>query len=67
MDTLYFDLSHKGGRFKPLNATNGGPWHKRHAIGQNRSTLEDYRLAGKRRRAQYIKFVPEGFRSRRKS
>ena len=45
MDTLYFDLSHKGGRFKPLNATNGGPWHKRHAIGQNRSTLEDYRLA----------------------
>ena len=30
MQTLTFDLSKKQGPFKPLNATNGGPWHKRY-------------------------------------
>lgn len=45
METLKFDLSKKGGKFKILNATNGGPWHKRHAPDQFRSNLEDYKAA----------------------
>ena len=28
-----------------LNATNGGPWHKRHANDQYRSNFEDYKAA----------------------
>lgn len=42
METLKFDLSKKGRQFKILNATNGGPWHKRHATDQYRSNFEDY-------------------------
>ncbi len=45
MDTIKFDLSKKAGKFKILNATNGGPWHKRHASDQYRSNLEDYKNA----------------------
>jgi hypothetical protein len=45
METLNFDLSKKGGKFKLLNATNGGPWHKRHALDQARSNLLDYKAA----------------------
>ena len=45
MDTLKFDLSKKSGRFKILNATNGGPWHKRHVDDQWRSNFEDYKAA----------------------
>lgn len=45
MDTLKFDISKKYGAFKPLNATNGGPWHKRHANDQYRSNFEDYKAA----------------------
>ena len=45
MDTLKFDINTKYGKFKILNATNGGPWHKRHANDQYRSNLEDYKLA----------------------
>ncbi len=45
MDILKFDLSREGGKFKILNATNGGPWHKRHAGDQLRSNLEDYKAA----------------------
>jgi len=45
METLKFDLSKKGGQFKVLNATNGGPWHKRHATDQWRSNFEDYKAA----------------------
>lgn len=45
METLRFDLTKKLGAFKPLNATNGGPWHKRHANDQKRSNLEEYRAA----------------------
>ena len=45
METLKFDLSKKGQRFKILNATNGGPWHKRHATDQYRSNFEDYKAA----------------------
>ena len=45
METLKFDLTKKYGAFKPLNATNGGPWHKRHANDQYRSNMEDYKAA----------------------
>ena len=45
METLKFDLSKKGGHFKVLNATNGGPWHKRHATDQYRSNFEHYKAA----------------------
>ena len=45
MQTLKFDLSKKLGSFKILNATNGGPWHKRHAKDQFRSNFEDYKAA----------------------
>jgi len=45
MEKIKFDLSKKGGKFKVLNATNGGPWHKRHASDQYRSNLIDYKAA----------------------
>lgn len=45
MQTLTFDLSNRQGPFKPMNATNGGPWHKRHSNQQYRSNLEAYKAA----------------------
>lgn len=45
METLKFDLKTQYGKFKILNATNGGPWHKRHANDQHRSNFEDYKAA----------------------
>lgn len=45
METLKFDLSQTGRQFKILNATNGGPWHRRHAIDQWRTNFEDYKAA----------------------
>lgn len=45
MESLKFDLSRPGKRFKILNATNGGPWHKRHANDQYRSNFADYKAA----------------------
>ena len=45
MNTLKFDLSAKGRPFKLLNATNGGPWSKRHANDQFRSNYESYKAA----------------------
>lgn len=45
METLSFDLSKKGNIFKILNATNGGPWHKRHANDQYRSNFKEYKAA----------------------
>ncbi len=45
METLKFDTSKKLGKFKILNATNGGPWHKRHTTDQYRSNFEDYKAA----------------------
>ena len=45
MDTIKFDLSNTAGSFKILNATNGGPWHKRHANDQYRSNFEAYKAA----------------------
>lgn len=45
MECLKFDLSQNCGKFKILNATNGGPWHKRHATDQYRSNFEEYKAA----------------------
>lgn len=45
MDILKFDLSKRCGKFKILNATNGGPWHKRHATDQTKSNFADYKAA----------------------
>ncbi len=45
MDVLTFDLSQEGKPFKLLNATNGGPWHKRHVYDQVRSNFDDYKAA----------------------
>jgi len=45
METLKFNLSDNGKKFKILNATNGGPWHKRHAGDQYRSNFDDYKAA----------------------
>ena len=46
METLRFDLSKPCGSFKPLNATNGGPWYNRMASDQKRSNIKDYKAAG---------------------
>ena len=45
MQTVKFDLTQKGIPFKILNATNGGPWHKRHANDQYISNFETYKAA----------------------
>ena len=45
MDVLKFDLTKHGGKFKLLNATNGGPVHKRHATDQARSNFDAYKAA----------------------
>ncbi len=45
MQTLKFDLTKEYGKFKKLNATNGGPWHKRHIATQYRSNFESYKAA----------------------
>ncbi len=45
MVKLQFDTAKAGGAFKILNATNGGPWHKRHADDQWRTNLSDYKAA----------------------
>ena len=42
---IIFDKQNVQGDFKPLNATNGGPWHKRHANDQYRSNMESYKAA----------------------
>ena len=45
MEQLKFVLQQEGAAFKMLNATNGGPWHKRHANDQLRSNFADYKAA----------------------
>lgn len=45
METLIFDLNKKYGKFKIMNATNGGPVHKRHAKDQWRSNFNEYKAA----------------------
>ena len=46
MEKIKYDLQKKYGSFKILNATNGGPWHKRHATDQFRSNFDDYKAVG---------------------
>ena len=45
METLQFDLTKEYGPFKPMNATNGGPWHKRFSKKMYRSNYEEYKAA----------------------
>ena len=45
MEKLRFDLTKNDGKIKVLNATNGGPIHKRHANDQYRSNFEAYKNA----------------------
>ena len=45
MATLKFNLDEKYGKFKILNTTNGGPWHKRHVTDQLKSNLKNYKAA----------------------
>lgn len=45
MQTLKFDVDKSFGEFKFLNATNGGPWHKRHANDQWLTNFEKYKEA----------------------
>ncbi len=45
METLHINLTKTYGEFKRLNATNGGPWHKRGVATQFRSNLEEYKAA----------------------
>ena len=45
MSVLHFTSTRQPSPFKPLNATNGGPWHKRHAIDQWKSNFETYKAA----------------------
>lgn len=45
MERIIFNTSKGYGKFKILNATNGGPWHKRHAEDQYRTNLKDYKAA----------------------
>lgn len=45
LSVLTFDLTKKGNKFKILNATNGGPVHKRHASDQRRDNFETYKAA----------------------
>lgn len=46
MDTIKFDLSKKYGSFKPMNAVNNGPIHKRHTDDQKRSNMDTFTAAG---------------------
>lgn len=45
METIVFDLKKPCGDFKPMNAVNNGPIHKRHANDQYRDNIEAYRAA----------------------
>lgn len=45
MNVLKFNKEKKYEGFKPLNATNGGPWYKRHVTDQFRSNFDNYKDA----------------------
>ncbi len=45
MKTLKFDLNKNFGKFKILNATNGGPFHRRHTNTQFRTNFQEYKDA----------------------
>lgn len=45
METIRFDMADHYGDFKPMNAVNNGPTHKRHANDQKRSNLDTFTAA----------------------
>ena len=45
MEKLTFHLEKSYGKFKILNATNGGPFHKRHTKDQWRTNFQEYKAA----------------------
>ena len=45
MEILRLDPAVSAGAFKPMNAVNNGPVHKRHANDQYRDNLAAYRAA----------------------
>lgn len=45
METLQFDLTKEYGKFKMMNATNGGPWRNRRAVTQYRTNIVEYKAA----------------------
>ena len=45
MDTIRFDLTREGRRFKPLNCTNGGPWGRKAVHDQFRTNFDAYEAA----------------------
>lgn len=45
MENIKFNLSNKGGAFKILNATNGGPWTKEVEDEEARSNFKTYKAA----------------------
>lgn len=45
MEKIIIDVSKKYGTFKMLNATNGGPFYKRHAKDQWRTNFAEYKAA----------------------
>lgn len=45
METLKFNTNKKEGEFKILNATNGGPWYKRHVNDQWMTNFDEYKAA----------------------
>lgn len=55
MEHLKFNLSKNDGKFKIMNATNGGSCHKRHANDQCRTNLDDYIVSA----ADGIKYITD--------
>ena len=45
MENIKFDLSKRIGKFRPMNAVNNGPVHRRHANDQEMSNLNHYKAA----------------------
>ena len=45
MENIRFNLEKTYGKFRPMNAVNNGPVHKRHAKDQFRSNLAEYKAA----------------------
>ncbi len=45
MKTIQFDVNNPLGKFKIMNATSGGPFHKRYTNDQFRSNYETYKAA----------------------
>lgn len=60
MDTLRFDLTHRAGGFKPMNAVNNGPIYRRFEPDQKKENLADFTAAG----IPYVRNHDAAFESR---